>query len=54
MERKGNDTNISFMPAAPDTIRVQSEQVKQHPLIYPLPGPLIKQEAADFNFEAEI
>ena len=62
MERKGDNTDISFIPVAPNTIRVQLEQVEvtssditpptssDKPAFVPRPN----TKSADFNFEAEV
>ena len=62
MKRKGDNIDISFLPAAPNTIRVQSEHVEAtssdiFPPNYvhkPTLGPRANTQGADINFEAEI
>ena len=62
IELKGDDVDISFLPVVPDTIRVQSEQMKatskdispSDPIEKPVFGSRPDTKAADFNFEAEI
>ena len=62
MELRGEDVDMSFLPVVPNTIRVQSEQVKAtstdisppNSIEKPVFGPRHYTYAADFNFEAEI
>ena len=62
MERKGDKIDISFLPIAPNAIRVQSEQMEVTPCNLSPPnssekqafGPRHVMETADFNFEAEV
>ena len=62
MERKGDNINISFSPVTPDTIRVQSKQIKVTPSDITPPissdkpsfGPRPDINIADFDFQAEI
>ena len=62
MELKGDDVDISFLPAVPNTIRAQLEQVKAPSTDISPPnsietsifGPRPNTKAADFNIEAEI
>ena len=57
MEMKGDNTDISFLPVAPDIIRVQSEQVTSSNITPPTScdksafGPRPNTQAADFDFE---
>ena len=61
MERKRYDINISFLPVAPNTIRVQSEQVEAtssdisppNSTNKPAFGPKLNMQAANFYFETE-
>ena len=62
MERKEDNINISFLPVAPDTVRVQLGQVEvacsdiTPPISSDKPafGHRPNTKAADFNFEAEV
>ena len=62
MERRGDSINISFLPVAPDTNRVQLEQVEVAssditPSTFsdkPTSGPKPNTKATVFNFEAEV
>ena len=62
MERKGDYVDILFLPVAPYTIRVQSEQLEvTYPDISPPNstdkptfGPRPNTHATDFDFEAEV
>ena len=62
MELKWDDVDILFLTVVPNTIKVQSEQVKATPSDISLPdsiekpvfGPRPNTKDADFNFEAEI
>ena len=62
MDRKGKNSNISFSPVAPNTIRVKSEQVETTPSNTTPPtssekpsfGPGPDVDATDFDFQAEI
>ena len=62
MERKGESINISFLPAEPNTSRVQLEQLEAPSPNISFPnytdkppfGPRPYTKAADFEFEAKI
>ena len=62
MERKGDNVDISFLPAVPDTVRVQSEQVEAistdisppNSIEKPVFGTRPNTKVTDFNSEAEI
>ena len=62
MERKADDVHIPFLPVVPNTIRVESEQVKAtstdmsppNSIEKPVFGPKSNTKTANFNFEAEI
>ena len=62
IEVEGDVAKVSFLPVAPDTIRVQVEQVDatstdtatSNPQEKPVFGPRTNTQSADFDFETEV